>query len=127
MNGKFIINRTRGGEYFFKLMSKNGQALASSGNYETLSACKSGLKAVSDNLDACIKECEDEGFCTGRAMYEVLDKGGKYTFLLKGSYGEVLASGGFFPSKDECIASIHLISVMSIEVGSEYTAQDYFV
>lgn len=127
MNGKFIINRTRGGEYFFKLISKNGQALAAGGNYETLAACKSGLKAVSDNLDVCIKECGDEGFSTGRAMYEVLSKDEKYTFLLKGSYGEVLATGGLFCSKDECIESIHLMSVMSIDEASESDALGYFI
>ncbi|MEA4921260.1 MAG: YegP family protein [Clostridiaceae bacterium] len=127
MNGKFIINRTRGGEYYFKLISKNGQALAASGNYETLAACKSGLKAVRNNLDACIKDCGDEDFSTGRAMYEVLGKDEKYTFLLKGSYGEVLATGGLFCSKDKCIEAIHLMSFMSIDEDSESDALGCFI
>lgn len=106
MVGKFSIERAKGGEYFFEVFYGDGCRLASSDCFETLAACRSGIKAVCVNLDAPIADEDGEGFCVGKSVYEISHDGDDYSFLLKGVFGEVLVSGSDFETRGDCLEAV---------------------
>ena len=115
MIGKIVVERTREGEFWFSVIDEDGKIAAKSGNFATLAACRSGIAALQENLSADI--CSGTEVALGSAAYHVFAEGGKYVFLLKGSYGEVLAKGEGFDSQQECEAAVGKMRNARIEIG----------
>ena len=55
--GKFVIGKTKNGQYRFNLKAGNGEIIATSESYTTLSACKNGVESVKKNA---LAEVEDQ-------------------------------------------------------------------
>jgi uncharacterized protein len=49
MAGKFVITKDKRGEFRFKLVADNGQAIAVSEGYSTKAACVNGIESVRRN------------------------------------------------------------------------------
>ncbi|MBR5348082.1 MAG: YegP family protein [Lachnospiraceae bacterium] len=109
--GKFIIKETKTGTKF-DLLATNGQVIATSEVYTTLSACKNGIASVAKN--AAIAKIEDqtvEGFETvTNPKFEIyVDKAGEFRFRLKARNGEIIAVSEGYVTKANCekgIASV---------------------
>jgi len=109
--GKFIIKETKTGTKF-DLLAGNGQVIATSEVYTTLSACKNGIASVQKN--APIAKIEDqtvEGFETvTNPKFEIYtDKAGEFRFRLKARNGEIIATSEGYVTKANCekgIASV---------------------
>lgn len=117
MKGKLAVERKKSGEYFFRLIAEDGRSMAVSEDFETLAACRSGIKAMEHSLAA---ETAPEGadtFGLGRPIYEIGRGQDGFAFLLKGAFGEVLAEGGGFESREACAE--HVKAMASMEVISE--------
>lgn len=102
--GKFIIRNTKTG-CTFALKAGNGEIIATSEVYTSLSACKNGVASVQKN--APIAAVEDQTLsepnaekCPKFEIYE--DKGGKCRFRLKAGNGEIIAASEAYNSKDSC-------------------------
>lgn len=102
--GKFIIRNTKTG-YTFALKAGNGEIIATSEVYTSLSACKSGVESVQKNAptapveDQTVAEPKREK-CPKFEIFE--DKAGKCRFRLKAGNGEVIAASEAYNSKDSC-------------------------
>lgn len=102
--GKFIIRNTKTG-FTFSLKAGNGEIIATSEVYTSLSACKSGIASVQKN--APVAAIEDQTLadpktekCPKFEIYE--DKGGKCRFRLKAGNGEIIAASEAYNGKDSC-------------------------
>lgn len=114
MIGKIVVERTREGEFWFSVNDEDGKIVAKSGNFATLAACRSGIAALRENIGADV--CSGTEVTLGSAAYHVFAEGGKYVFLLKGSYGEVLARGEGYDSLQECEAVVREMRNARIEI-----------
>ena len=109
--GKFIIKETKTGTKF-DLLATNGQVIATSEVYTTLSACKNGIASVQKNAEiAKIEDQTVEGFETvTNPKFEIYtDKAGEFRFRLKARNGEIIAVSEGYVTKANCekgIASV---------------------
>ena len=109
--GKFIIKETKTG-FKFDLLATNGQVIATSEVYTTLSACKNGIASVQKNAEiAKIEDQTVEGFETvTNPKFEIyVDKAGEFRFRLKARNGEIIAVSEGYVTKANCekgIASV---------------------
>jgi uncharacterized protein YegP (UPF0339 family) len=109
--GKFIIKETKTGTKF-DLLATNGQVIATSEVYTTLSACKNGIASVQKNAEiAKIEDQTVEGFATvTNPKFEIYtDKAGEFRFRLKARNGEIIAVSEGYVTKANCekgIASV---------------------
>ncbi|MBO4477782.1 MAG: YegP family protein [Lachnospiraceae bacterium] len=109
--GKFIIKETKTGTKF-DLLATNGQVIATSEVYTTLSACKNGIASVQKNAEiAKIEDQTVEGFETvTNPKFEIyVDKAGEFRFRLKARNGEIIAVSEGYVTKANCekgIASV---------------------
>jgi uncharacterized protein YegP (UPF0339 family) len=49
MAGKFVISKTKNGQYVFVLKAGNGETIAQSETYTTKAAAKAGVESVKQN------------------------------------------------------------------------------
>lgn len=109
--GKFIIKETKTGTKF-DLLATNGQVIATSEVYTTLSACKNGIASVQKNAEiAKIEDQTVEGFATvTNPKFEIYtDKAGEFRFRLKARNGEIIAVGEGYKAKTSCLNGIDSI------------------
>lgn len=110
--GKFEIKKTKNGGFMFNLKAGNGEIIATSETYNTLDACKNGIKSVETNApDAPIEDQTVEGYATEKnPKFEIYkDKKGEFRFRLKAKNGQIIATGEGYKAKPSCkngIASI---------------------
>ncbi|MBR0343580.1 MAG: YegP family protein [Oscillospiraceae bacterium] len=100
--GKFVIGKTKNGQYRFNLKAGNGEIIATSESYTTLSACKNGVESVKKNA---LAEVEDQTLNESKKnpKYELyLDKAGEYRFRLKAANGETICHGEGYKAKASC-------------------------
>ena len=100
--GKFVIGKTKNGQYRFNLKAGNGEIIATSEAYTTLSACKNGVESVKKNA---LAEVEDQTLNESKKnpKYELyLDKAGEYRFRLKAANGEIICHGEGYKAKASC-------------------------
>ncbi len=100
--GKFVIGKTKNGQYRFNLKAGNGEIIATSEAYTSLTACKNGVESVKKNA---LAEVEDQtiGETKKNPKYELyLDKAGEYRFRLKASNGEPICHGEGYKAKASC-------------------------
>lgn len=92
--GTFILKKTANGEYMFNLKAGNGEVIATSENYTTSKAARSGIESVRKNAVAAVLEDQTvNGFETQKhPKFEIFkDKSGQFRFRLKGAKGEIIA------------------------------------
>lgn len=90
--GKFVIKTVKSG-YMFNLKAGNGEIIATSEIYSSITACQNGIESVKKNASS---EVEDQTVNPVAAKkhpkYEMYkDKAGEYRFRLKSSNGEIIA------------------------------------
>lgn len=100
--GKFVIGKTKNGQYRFNLKAGNGEIIATSEAYTSLTACKNGVESVKKNA---LAEIEDQTLNESKKnpKYELyLDKAGEYRFRLKAANGEIICHGEGYKAKASC-------------------------
>lgn len=109
--GKFVVKETKTG-FVFNLKAGNGEVIATSEVYTTMSACKKGIASVQKN--AAVAKLEDQTAAevvkTTNPKFEVYtDKAGEFRFRLKARNGEIIATGEGYKAKNSCLNGIESI------------------
>ncbi len=109
--GKFVIRKTNTG-FKFDLKAQNGEVIATSEVYETLTSARNGVQSVMNNApvanveDQTVEDYEKQK----HPKFEMYtDKAGEYRFRLKAKNGEVIAVSEGYKAKASCengIASV---------------------
>ncbi|MBS7370344.1 MAG: YegP family protein [Oscillospiraceae bacterium] len=110
--GKFVIKPTKSGGFVFNLKAGNGEVIATIETYNSLEACKNGVKSVITNApEAALEDQTVEGFATEKnpkfEMYT--DKAGEFRFRLKAKNGQIIATGEGYKAKAGCKNGIESI------------------
>lgn len=106
--GKFVIKPVKSG-YTFHLKARNGEVIATSEVYSSLSTCKHGTESVRKNAAAAHLEDQTakEPAPAKNPKFELyLDKGGKY---LKATNGEIIAVSAAYKEKGSCLKGIESV------------------
>ncbi len=106
--GKFVIKKTEKGVKF-DLKAGNGEVIATSEVYSSVSACKNGIASVRKNAPiAAVEDQTQEGFAKEKnPKFEVyLDKAGEYRFRLTATNGQIIATGEGYKAKSGCLNGI---------------------
>ena len=102
--GKFVIKEAKNGVKF-DLKATNGEVIASSEVYTTVTACKKGIASVVKNSAvAGIEDQTVEGYETLKnPKFEIYaDKKGEFRFRLKATNGQIIATGEGYKEKKSC-------------------------
>lgn len=109
--GKFVIKPVKSG-YTFHLKARNGEVIATSEVYSSLSTCKHGTESVRKNAAAAHLEDQTakEPAPAKNPKFELyLDKGGKYRFHLKATNGEIIAVSAAYKEKGSSLKGIESV------------------
>lgn len=109
--GKFAIKTVKTGVKF-NLKAGNGEIIATSEVYSSMSACKNGIESVRKNAVAAKLEDQTvEGFKTvTNPKFEVYtDKAGEFRFRLKARNGEIIAVSEGYKAKASCMNGIESV------------------
>lgn len=109
--GKFVISQAKNGVKF-NLKAGNGEVIANSEVYSTMSACKNGIESVKKNsVAASIEDQTVEGFKEEKnPKFEVYkDKAGEFRFRLKATNGQIIATGEGYKAKSGCLNGIESV------------------
>ncbi len=109
--GKFLIRETKTG-FTFHLKAANGETIATSEVYSSLSACENGIESVRKNAPAAAVEDQTvEGFAAEKhPKFEVYtDKSGEYRFRLKATNGQNIAASEGYTAKASCLNGIESV------------------
>ena len=107
--GKFVISKTKNGEFTFNLKAGNGEViLAASESYTSLSGCQGGIASVQKNALAHVEDQTVEGFeKLTHPKFEVYkDKAGEFRFRLKAKNGENIGKSEGYKAKASCMNGI---------------------
>ena len=121
---KFIIKETNTG-YMFNLHASNGQVIATSQVYKSLTSCKEGVASVQTNAPvATIEDQTKEGQTTQtNPKFEIyLDKAGEYRFRLTAKNGQTIASSEGYKQWASCSNGIESVKKNATEATVEETA-----
>ena len=88
MAGKFEIKKAKNGEFFFNLLSGNGQIILSSEMYKAKASAQNGIESVRKN-------CADDN----RFVRDVSSTGKPY-FALKARNGEIIGRSQMYAAED---------------------------
>ena len=111
-NPKFEVYKDKKGEFRFRLKAKNGQIIAVSEGYTTMSACDNGIASVKTNApiapveDQTVEEFEA---CKNPKFEVYTDKAGEFRFRLKAKNGQIIATGEGYKAKKSCLNGIESI------------------
>lgn len=109
--GKFVIKQVKTGVKF-NLKAGNGEIIATSEVYTSMSACKNGIESVRKNSTAAKLEDQTvENFETvTNPKFEVYtDKAGEFRFRLKARNGEIIAVSEGYKAKASCMNGIESV------------------
>lgn len=95
----------------FNLVASNGEVVATSEAYTSLSACKKGIASVQRNASSDVEDLTaKEGKKVKGAKYEVYkDKRGEYRFRLKATNGQIVVVGESYKAMANCMNGIKSI------------------
>ena len=101
--GKFVIKETKTGVKF-DLKAGNGQVIASSQVYKSISSCKGGIESVRNNCLAPVEDQTAEGYeVLKNPKFEVYtDKAGEFRFRLKAKNGQIVAVSEGYTTMKNC-------------------------
>ena len=107
--GKFVICKTKNGEFTFSLKAGNGEIiLTASESYTSMSGCQGGIASVQKNALAHVEDQTAEGFeeLTHPKFEVYKDKAGEFRFRLKARNGENIGKSEGYKRKDSCMKGI---------------------
>jgi len=106
---KFLIKKTKTGQFRFSLTAKNGQVILNSENYSTKSACTNGVESVKKNAES------DERYERATA------KNGEFYFNLKSTNGQVIGTSETYKAKASMESGIESVktNAKSAEIEEE--------
>ncbi|NBI08738.1 DUF1508 domain-containing protein [Colidextribacter sp. OB.20] len=107
--GKFVISKTKNGEFTFNLKAGNGEViLTASESYTSMSSCQGGIASVQKNALAHVEDQTAEGFeeLTHPKFEVYQDKAGEYRFRLKAKNGENIGKSEGYKAKASCMNGI---------------------
>ncbi|MBQ3964048.1 MAG: YegP family protein [Firmicutes bacterium] len=102
--GKFEIKEVKTGVKF-NLKAGNGQIVATSQIYKSMSGCKNGIASVAKNAAiAAVEDQTEEGFEKQKnPKFEIYtDKAGEFRFRLKAANGQIIASSEGYTKMASC-------------------------
>ncbi len=107
---KFIIRRVSSGVKF-DLRSPNGQTIATSEVYESMTYCRKGIEAVRKYAPAAKLEdqTEDSATLTNPKFELYRDKQGFYRFRLRARNGKIIVFSEGYGAKSACEAGIEAV------------------
>jgi uncharacterized protein len=85
--GKFVISKSKNGEFLFNLKASNGQTILTSETYASKASCSNGIESVRKN---CVDDNKFE---------RKLSSNSKHYFTLKASNGQVIGKSEMYESK----------------------------
>jgi len=94
---KFLLKKTKNGEFRFSLTAKNGQVILTSENYSSKSACTNGVESVKKNA------ASDDRFERATA------KNGEFYFNLKSTNGQVVGTSEMYKAKSSMESGIESV------------------
>ena len=115
--GKFVIKNAKNG-FMFNLKAGNGEIIATSEVYTTMSACRKGVASVAKNAPvAPVEDQTVEGFAKEKCpKFEVYsDKAGKFRYRLKATNGQIIAVGEAYESLKSCLNGIESVKKNAAE------------
>ena len=107
--GKFVISKTKNGEFTFNLKAGNGEViLTASESYTSMSGCQGGIASVQKYALAHVEDQTVEGFeeLTHPKFEVYKDKAGEFRFRLKARNGENIRNSEGYKRKDSCMKGI---------------------
>lgn len=109
--GRFVIKTVKSGVKF-DLKAGNGEVIATSEVYTSMSACRNGVESVRKNSSvAALEDQTGEGFAQEKnpkfEMYT--DKAGEFRFRLKARNGEIIAVSEGYKAKASCLNGIESV------------------
>ncbi len=118
---KFVIRKVASG-IKFDLKHTNGQVIATSEVYTTMSSCLGGIASVKKNAPiANVENQTEEGYKTLTnpkfEMYQ--DKAGEFRFRLKARNGQVIAVSEGYTTKASCENGIASVKKNAPEAENE--------
>ena len=119
--GKFVVKETKTG-YTFCLKAGNGETIATSEVYSSLSSCKNGAESVAKNAAiAAIEDQTKEGYATEKnPKFEVYkDKKGEFRFRLKAANGQNICGSEGYASLQGCTNGIESVKKNAPEAKIE--------
>jgi uncharacterized protein YegP (UPF0339 family) len=87
MAGKFVVFKGKDGQFYFRLLAANAQAIFSSQGYKTRASCANGIKSVGKNSQ------NPKSFDVRSA------KDGRKYFVLKASNGQEIGRSQMYKSE----------------------------
>ncbi len=103
--GKFKIEVSKKGDYYFNLIAANNQVIGNSEMYSTKDTCKNGIESVRKNaVDAKVEDQTATNFeKIANPKFEIYqDKAGEFRFRLKARNGEIILTGEGYKAKASC-------------------------
>lgn len=103
--GKFKIEVSKKGDYYFNLIAANNQVIGNSEMYSTKDTCKNGIESVRKNaVDAKVEDQTATNFeKVANPKFEIYqDKAGEFRFRLKARNGEIILTGEGYKAKASC-------------------------
>ena len=119
--GKFVIKEAKNGVKF-DLKATNGEVIATSEVYTTLTACKKGIESVRKNSAvAGIEDQTVDGFENLKnPKFEIYtDKAGEFRFRLKATNGQIIAVGEGYKEKKSCKNGIESVRKNAADASVE--------
>ena len=115
--GKFVVKKAKTG-FMFNLKAGNGEIIATSEVYTTVSACLKGVASVVKNAPVAPVENQTvEGFAKEKCpKFEVYsDKAGKFRYRLKATNGQIIAVGEAYEALKSCLNGIESVKKNAAE------------
>ncbi len=115
--GKFVIRTVKTGTKF-NLKAGNGEVIATSEIYKTLTSCKNGIASVAKNAPiANFEDQTEEGYAVAKnPKFEVYtDKAGEFRFRLKARNGEIIAVSEGYKTKASCLNGVESVRKNAVD------------
>ena len=119
--GKFVIRATEKGSRF-NLVASNGQVVATSQTYKSLTSCKGGIASVARCAQVATVEDQtvedwEKTKCPKFQVYQ--DKAGEFRFRLLASNGQNICHGEGYAKKASCLNGIESVRKNSLDAPVE--------
>ena len=119
--GKFVI-REKNDKFSFRLKAGNGETIATSQMYKSLTTCKAGIASVAANAPiANLENQTEEGYAVQKhPKFEVYkDNAGEFRFRLKAKNGQNIAASEGYASEKSCLNGIESVRKNAVDAKIE--------
>lgn len=105
MSLKFEINKSDGGQFFFKLMNADGKTLLRSEGYNAKASCTNGIESVRKN------STDDKRYAPATAS------DGRPYFNLTATNGQIVGTSPMFADEAACTAAMAAVKSGAASAG----------